>query len=146
MMIPLFIDLLLGLLLLGILSKNTSAYAIPFTSFGGNALLRLFQISWFLLLYGSIVLTINVLVGAGFIIIRNTIDPEASLLEILLILLVPNLVFYTIALLQSLSFVSLPYLSSSDKYITYLGQLAALLERTAPLLIGGLIVWRSTLI
>ena len=140
----LFIDLLLGLLLLGILNKfYTSAYAIPLTSFGGNALFGSIQTSWlFLLLFGSIVLAINVLVGAGFIIIRNTIHPEAKLLEILLILLIPNLIFYLAALLQSRSLMSLPYLSLSDKHITYLGQLAALIERTIPLLIGGLVVWQ----
>ena len=83
-MMMLLIDLLLGLLLLAILYKShTSAYATPLTSFGGKALFGLFTTSWlFVLLFGSITLTINVVFGASLIIIRNALYTEAKLLEI----------------------------------------------------------------
>jgi len=140
----LFVDLLLGLLLLGILSKfYTSAYATSLTTFGGSALLSLSHISLlFVLFYGLTIFAVNILVGASFIFVRNGIYLEAKLPEILLILLIPNLIFYLVTVLLSLSFMSLSYLSRSDKFVTYLGQLAGSIERTIPMLIGGLIVWR----
>lgn len=135
----LFFDFLLGLLLLVIKSRvYTSSFAAPFTIYGGSALLGSSQVSWvFLLLYGLTIFIVNVLIGASLMILRNWLHSGTTLLEIFLIFLIPNLVVYIYNASQALQYISL-----LGNYTSYLGQLAIFIEHTAPLLVGGFIVWK----
>lgn len=144
MLKSLFLDFFLGLLILAILSRfYTSSYAAPFTTYGGSAILGLSQVSWrFVLSYGLIIFIVNVLVGVGFTLLHNYFYSGTKLLDILLIFLLPNLIFYIYTVLQSLKLQSLPYLSRSDNYITYFGQIGIFIEHTTPLIVGGLIALR----
>lgn len=151
MLKPLFLDLALGILLFVILNKfYTSSYAAPFTSYGSSALVDFFGISCtsdisfiFVFFYGLAIFIVNIFVGAAFIFLYTWLNPGINILDILLILCIPNLSFYLSSIIQSLFlFKSLSYLSFSDKLITCIGQLLVFLERTVPMAIGGFASWQ----
>lgn len=143
-MLKLIYNLLLILLMYyfasNIYTEPATPYWTPISSFGLTSLINYSLISWCgILLWGLILFLFNLLVGVGFILFRNWLNPGISFIEVILIDLLPILFHFMLLTLKSLQ--GIPLLGN---YLIYFFQLAACLEHTTPFLMGGLIVWKIT--
>lgn len=99
MLNSLLLDFLIGSLIFVIIDRlypsSDAAYAAPITIYGGSALIGSSQVSLgFLFVYGFIIFMMRLLSGAGFIVLRNWLYSEATLMEIMSIFLIPNLILF----------------------------------------------------
>lgn len=142
MITSLILDVALSIVILIHLNQTAEAipYWTPFTSF---ILVELFdrsheKIAWiFTIFYCLFIFILSSLLAAGLIIIRTLLSNQIIFLEIVLVFLIPNLIFFHSIIFECL----LNFHLSKNNFINFIVQLSLFIERTIGLIFGGVMVW-----